>query len=619
MCLTWNADFYWCNGYPGPYVPIMSGGLLALSRYWWETTGGYDDDMHAWGGENLDQSLRTWLCGGEIVVADTARVAHMWRDPNKPKTVLHYAIPTEHVLRNRLRAATSWMGPWAKKVQSFPEYDDFKPGGHWHLGSLENVESYQKALQCKGFKSYLDRFEDLYASMGGLPKVVFNLREKRSQLCFHHELTYGSQQGGKMVLRPCNRESEAQRWHFANARGDGSCCSGLKLWDIDICLGSERVGKPAHAENCFNFGESASQYFKLTDAGQLEWQDGKGCIAPSKADLEAQTSIVEKRKATMLLGRECSSHVELLSSGEQQEFRVVAGQLCLSFTEADNGRPLMFLPCQDGDRRQVFRYGHNYEGTHTQLLTSSDGFCIDAASGGGPLVYQCYPIEDKNPQQMFIAKAGAAMVWEKPFTGGEVQPFCIEPMTNIVGFTVCALDGQGHPKTGQAFVKHDKQNDGSFQLKISGTGECLSHGEVNGQTMLIGKPCKDDPQQRWTAPAGGQLRNVGVGLCVDANDNEHPILYTCYAPGQNKKQSYSMHENGMLEIPRSWADNGRVRYLSKCFDSRLADPVPLSVEQCEDASASGVAWEQIWQETPLETQLFLDASKSRGNLRAGTS
>lgn len=66
---------------------MISGGLLALSRRWWEETGGYDTKMVAWGGENIDQSLRSWLCGGRIEVADGAYVAHMWRDPKNPKTV----------------------------------------------------------------------------------------------------------------------------------------------------------------------------------------------------------------------------------------------------------------------------------------------------------------------------------------------------------------------------------------------------------------------------------------------------------------------------------------------------------------------------------------------------
>lgn len=77
--LTWDADFKWVDS-SDRYIPVISGGLLGMSRRWWQETGGYDKEMMGWGGENLDQSLRVWLCGGEIVMAPNAQVAHMWRD-----------------------------------------------------------------------------------------------------------------------------------------------------------------------------------------------------------------------------------------------------------------------------------------------------------------------------------------------------------------------------------------------------------------------------------------------------------------------------------------------------------------------------------------------------------
>ena len=40
MCLTWSVDFFWCNEYPGLEVPVLSGGLLAISRSWWLDSGG---------------------------------------------------------------------------------------------------------------------------------------------------------------------------------------------------------------------------------------------------------------------------------------------------------------------------------------------------------------------------------------------------------------------------------------------------------------------------------------------------------------------------------------------------------------------------------------------------
>ena len=82
--LTWDADFKWFDS-NDEFVPVMSGGLLAISKRWWTETAGYDSEMTGWGGENIDQSIKLWLCGGEIVKADDSFVAHMWRN-NDPET-----------------------------------------------------------------------------------------------------------------------------------------------------------------------------------------------------------------------------------------------------------------------------------------------------------------------------------------------------------------------------------------------------------------------------------------------------------------------------------------------------------------------------------------------------
>jgi polypeptide N-acetylgalactosaminyltransferase len=69
--LTFDVNFKWFND-EKPWVPIMSGGLLAIGREWFFTIGGHDQEMQAWGGENIDLSLRIWRCGGEIVYAPTS-------------------------------------------------------------------------------------------------------------------------------------------------------------------------------------------------------------------------------------------------------------------------------------------------------------------------------------------------------------------------------------------------------------------------------------------------------------------------------------------------------------------------------------------------------------------
>ena len=172
--MTWNADFTWLLN-PGRDVPIMSGGLLAISRRWWEETGGYDDHMIAWGGENIDQSLRSWLCGGRIEVADGAFVAHMWRDPNNPKTQLKYTMRTEDVMRNKARAVSGWLGPYANKTFTFPEYEAFFNGEN-SIGDLSNFDQLHRKLNCAPFSAYLHRFSYIYVDGGFLAAFRLSFR-----------------------------------------------------------------------------------------------------------------------------------------------------------------------------------------------------------------------------------------------------------------------------------------------------------------------------------------------------------------------------------------------------------------------------------------------------------
>jgi len=124
--LTFDGEFKWTKD-DTEFVPVMSGGLLAMSRRWWKETGGYDDAMRGWGGENIDQSLRIWRCGGEIVSATQSYVAHMWRDAAKPATRSKYRVPPNAKATNIARAGKAHMGGWyGAKLLSFDPFVQFK-------------------------------------------------------------------------------------------------------------------------------------------------------------------------------------------------------------------------------------------------------------------------------------------------------------------------------------------------------------------------------------------------------------------------------------------------------------------------------------------------------------
>merc|ERR1712046_86369 len=89
---------------PDPFPsPALSGGLFAVWRSWWEESGTYDEKMTEWGGEHIEISLRTWMCGGRIEFIPCSHVAH-WFRPKRP-----YVIHRENTDINEKRVALVWL------------------------------------------------------------------------------------------------------------------------------------------------------------------------------------------------------------------------------------------------------------------------------------------------------------------------------------------------------------------------------------------------------------------------------------------------------------------------------------------------------------------------------
>jgi len=277
--LTWDADFKWYNS-DDPYVPVLSGGLLGISQQWWRESGGYDEQMRSWGGENLDQSLRTWLCGGEIVIAKESQVAHMWRRPNDKRTVAHYKVDGRAAARNRLRAAVAWYGDFAEKLTQFPALmaDHKDADGNPWFGDISNILSVKERLQCRSFAWFMRRFTDVYVFGGLVPEETFQLRVAGGTKCIAYKGNAGTSSTGRgtAVLEDCNPDDDRQRWHGANrdqSKEGAHCCSGLRAWNTDQCLTKPTNGHVL-TYVCDISGKTSDQAWELTKDGQLVIKSG---------------------------------------------------------------------------------------------------------------------------------------------------------------------------------------------------------------------------------------------------------------------------------------------------------------------------------------------------------
>lgn len=224
----------------------MSGGLLAIGRDWFFEIGGHDQEMQAWGGENIDLSLRIWRCGGEIVYAPTSYVGHMWRKTNDEKTKLKYKLPAEKALGNRARAFKAHAPDYFRgKTLMFSEFKEWRETGGSDL-DVSSILGPLEQLECKSFDWYLDFFSYIYRDAGFIPKQVYQLTPDGGKTCL--SLKGDTKWGGhgyssdKLDMAPCSSvpgleaTNGTQYWHPWGQNKDGTCCATMKVWNADQCI-----------------------------------------------------------------------------------------------------------------------------------------------------------------------------------------------------------------------------------------------------------------------------------------------------------------------------------------------------------------------------------------------
>ncbi|XP_045867759.1 LOW QUALITY PROTEIN: inactive polypeptide N-acetylgalactosaminyltransferase-like protein 5 [Meles meles] len=177
---NWHLEFKWDNvfsyemdGPEGPTRPIwsptMAGRIFAINRHYFNEIGQYDRDMELSGAENLELSLRIWMCGGQLFVLPCSRVGHINKPcfPNRPCFM-------KSVTYNNLRLVHVWLDQY--KEQFFFTQPGLKSVAYGNIS--ERVEL-RKRLGCTPFQWYLDNvFPELETS--GQPK-------KRKQIIFINE------------------------------------------------------------------------------------------------------------------------------------------------------------------------------------------------------------------------------------------------------------------------------------------------------------------------------------------------------------------------------------------------------------------------------------------------
>ncbi|XP_046579799.1 polypeptide N-acetylgalactosaminyltransferase 3-like [Haliotis rubra] len=232
-------------------TPAIVGCCFAVDRKYYLDLGGLDEGMKTWGAEDVEFSLRVWMCGGNMKILECSRVGHIFKSGHP------FAVSYDDLLHNEQRIAELWLG---EHKQIFYAVHEGRVSHSADIGDLSTIRQTQRNLNCNRFTWYLENvLPEL--EVPPLSSVKFGKAENlASSLCIGIDNTSPN----SFHLIPC--------WGYGSTNIALTQNGFLKV--KDKCMGSENryiVMKPCSIDD-------VSQQWTFTTNHQLMWHDGKSCM-----------------------------------------------------------------------------------------------------------------------------------------------------------------------------------------------------------------------------------------------------------------------------------------------------------------------------------------------------
>merc|ERR1719282_2092845 len=242
----WNLQFNW-HGVPEhenkrrghswapAWSPTMAGGLFSIDKLFFDRLGTYDDGFDIWGGENLELSFKTWMCGGTLEIIPCSHVGHIFRKRSPYK----WRSGVNVLKRNSIRLAEVWLDDHKKY------YYDRIGNDLGNYGDISQRKKLREDLQCKTFKWYLDTiYPELF-----IPGEAIGSGEVRNMWTGHGNQMCIDSPAKKndlhkpVGLYPCHLQGGNQYWMLSKEgeiRRDDAC---LDFAGRDVILFTCHGGK----------------------------------------------------------------------------------------------------------------------------------------------------------------------------------------------------------------------------------------------------------------------------------------------------------------------------------------------------------------------------------------
>lgn len=195
------------------------GGVFLIHKEWFNDLGGFNDNLHIWGGESVEISVKAWLCGGQIEIVPCSRIGHIFRKKH-PYTFPHGSA-SETMLRNAKIVADNWLDEYKK----FYYLERPQADGTTQVNTSA-TDIIKDRLQCRSFSWYL---QVIFPELKIPNKQNLAYGELQSgQKCLHMNSV------GQLEMMDCFVDEHVTTWELQNATQHLSASGGCLTAYADL-------------------------------------------------------------------------------------------------------------------------------------------------------------------------------------------------------------------------------------------------------------------------------------------------------------------------------------------------------------------------------------------------
>ncbi|XP_055537193.1 putative polypeptide N-acetylgalactosaminyltransferase 9 [Wyeomyia smithii] len=221
----WDLDFAWKsrggrlvqpeNPYEPFETPAMVGGLFSIRKELFARLGWYDEGFRVYGIENIELSMKSWMCGARMEIVPCSRVGHVAKAGHP-----YLREEKKNTVRdNSLRLAEVWMDEYKQIV-----FDNFGVPGYDanELGDVSARKKLRKDLNCTTFKHYI---QNVYPEIK-LPMVAAFHGELKNKALGNDTCLEFNKNIGQLGMARCDKRNQTQYWthnSYFELNSYGSC------------------------------------------------------------------------------------------------------------------------------------------------------------------------------------------------------------------------------------------------------------------------------------------------------------------------------------------------------------------------------------------------------------